>query len=415
MRRLARSQNAKQYTAAVIAFGLVAYYLFSHDLLYFVSLLAELLRTLGIALLVLRVTRKTQSVSGLSLKTQQLYGAVFVTRLMFKVVYEQDYLYAMIETGAMVRPLPQLPTLSLPVVSTPLRRSRCRCGPMLRPHSAPRVPRRSQPTSSTSSACSTMLHIRRAPSPPPAPGKNRVCALYGHETVTLQSRFCGGRGARGARDRAESPVQEDNDSFNSLYLVGPCLLVALILHPNVTGSWLINVLWAFSTYLEALALIPQLFVFHSASRTVDNMTSLWIVSLFISRVLECSFWFVALFFRGYMKIWSSIVWYVVVTEAVHTLLLFDFVRNFYKCYQHVFSPPTTPADPNCVVPTTWLERATHVGCGVGRFRACRSCCHRGGGSRARTIESLARATRPVWSRESWVKGQCKCRFCNENI
>jgi hypothetical protein len=231
----------------------------------------------------------------------------------------------------------------------------------------------------------------------------RVRALWSwNESVTLQSRFCGGRGARGARDRAESPGQEDNDSFNSLYLVGPCLLVALILHPNVTGSWLINVLWAFSTYLEALALIPQLFVFHSASRTVDNMTSLWIVSLFISRVLECSFWFVALFFRGYMKIWSSIVWYVVVTEAVHTLLLFDFVRNFYKCYQHVFPPPTTPAHHNCVVPTTWLERATHVGCGVGRFRACRSCCHRGGGSRARTIESLARATRPVWSRESWI-------------
>lgn len=250
MRRLARSQNAKQYTAAVIAFGLVAYYLFSHDLLYFVSLLAELLRTLGIALLVLRVTRKTQSVSGLSLKTQQLYGAVFVTRLMFKVVYEQDYLYAMIETGAM--------------------------------------------------------------------------ALTAYLVYLIRVQY-------------HASYQEDNDSFNSLYLVGPCLLVALILHPNVTGSWLINVLWAFSTYLEALALIPQLFVFHSASRTVDNMTSLWIVSLFISRVLECSFWFVALFFRGYMKIWSSIVWYVVVTEAVHTLLLFDFVRNFYKCYQHSMS------------------------------------------------------------------------------
>lgn len=29
--------------------------------------------------------------------------------------------------------------------------------------------------------------------------------------------------------------------------------------------------------------------------------------------------------------------YVILTEAVHTLLLFDFVRNFYKCYQQGMS------------------------------------------------------------------------------
>ena len=43
---------------------------------------------------------------------------------------------------------------------------------------------------------------------------------------------------------------------------------------------------------QAVALLPQLFVFHAASRIVDNMTSLWIVSLFLSRLLECTFWWV---------------------------------------------------------------------------------------------------------------------------
>jgi hypothetical protein len=38
---------------------------------------------------VLRVVKKTHSVQGLSLKTQQLYLIVFVTRLIFKVAYEQ--------------------------------------------------------------------------------------------------------------------------------------------------------------------------------------------------------------------------------------------------------------------------------------------------------------------------------------
>ena len=43
---------------------------------------------------------------------------------------------------------------------------------------------------------------------------------------------------------------------------------------------------------QAVALLPQLFVFHAASRIVDNMTSLWIVSLVLSRLLECTFWWV---------------------------------------------------------------------------------------------------------------------------
>ena len=51
-------------------------------------------------LLVLRVVKKTQSVQGLSLKTQQLYAMVFLTRLLFKIAYEQDYLYALIEMVA---------------------------------------------------------------------------------------------------------------------------------------------------------------------------------------------------------------------------------------------------------------------------------------------------------------------------
>mmetsp|Transcript_18013 Transcript_18013/g.59165 ORF Transcript_18013/g.59165 Transcript_18013/m.59165 type:complete len:306 (+) Transcript_18013:40-957(+) len=256
IRRMQRKEG-KSYAYILGVMVLMIWYLFSHDFLYFVSLLAEVLRTFGIVLLVLRVVKKTQSVQGLSLKTQQLYAAVFLTRLMFKIAYEQDYLYAFIET-----------------IATGL-----------------------------------------------------TCYL-----VFLM------------RIQYKASYQEENDGFNDLYIIGACGVIGLFLHPNVTSNWFINVLWAFSTYLEAVALLPQLYVFHSASKTVDNMTSLWIVSLFLSRVLECSFWFVALFFRGYMKIWSSIVWYVIITELVHTFLLLDFVRNFYKCYQQGM---------NMLLPSAW--------------------------------------------------------------
>lgn len=256
LKKLSAGSSA-HYIALVLIMTVLLWYMFAHDFLYLVSMLAEMLRTFGIILLCLRVVKKTQSVQGLSLKTQQLYAVVFGTRLLFKLSYEEDYLYAMVELTAFVL------------------------------------------------TCYLVYLMRFA-----------YAASY----------------------------QGENDNFKDAYILVPCLALAILLHPTVTGVWVINVLWAFSTYLESVALLPQLFVFHSASRTVDNMTSLWIVSLFLSRILECSFWFVALFFRGYMRIWSSIVWYVVLTEVVHTLLLLDFVRNFYKCYKQGM---------NMLLPSAW--------------------------------------------------------------
>jgi hypothetical protein len=56
----------------------------------------------GTFLLVTRVTRKTHSVQGLSLKTQLLYLCVFTTRLLFKIFYEKDYTYAAVEVVATI-------------------------------------------------------------------------------------------------------------------------------------------------------------------------------------------------------------------------------------------------------------------------------------------------------------------------
>eukprot|EP00283_Hemiselmis_rufescens_P007681 CAMPEP_0173429510 /NCGR_PEP_ID=MMETSP1357-20121228/8197_1 /TAXON_ID=77926 /ORGANISM="Hemiselmis rufescens, Strain PCC563" /LENGTH=341 /DNA_ID=CAMNT_0014393703 /DNA_START=74 /DNA_END=1099 /DNA_ORIENTATION=- len=242
------TMKQQSYGVLVGITTLLLWYGFSHDFLYFISLLAEILRCFGFFLLVLRVVKKTHSVQGLSLKSQQLFCGVFATRLMFKVFYEDDYLYAFVELLA------------------------------------------------TCLSCYLVFLMR------------------------VQHR---------------NSYQRDADTMKELYIIAPCLLVALFLHPSVTKTWLMNVLWAFSTYLECFALLPQLFVFHSASRTVDNMTSLWIVSLFLSRALECTFWIIALFFRDYQRTWSKVVWYVVITELVHTAMLLDFVRNFYKCYKQV--------------------------------------------------------------------------------
>jgi ER lumen protein retaining receptor len=55
----------------------------------------------------------------------------------------------------------------------------------------------------------------------------------------------------------KSTYQEENDTFKDVYILAPCALLGLVLHPNVTGTWLVNVLWAFSTYLEVGRPFPR--------------------------------------------------------------------------------------------------------------------------------------------------------------
>ncbi|OMO62226.1 ER lumen protein retaining receptor [Corchorus olitorius] len=48
---------------------------------------------------------------------------------------------------------------------------------------------------------------------------------------------------------------KDQDTFRHYFLIPPCLLLALLIHPAFN---VMEVLWAFSLYLEAVAILPQL-------------------------------------------------------------------------------------------------------------------------------------------------------------
>ena len=76
------------------------------------------------------------------------------------------------------------------------------------------------------------------------------------------------------------------DSFGSLYLppqlgvlwlVLGALVLAVLLHPNLNGNFMTDTAWTFALYLEAVAVMPQLFMFQKARekevRFLCNTTS----------------------------------------------------------------------------------------------------------------------------------------------
>lgn len=119
-----------------------------------------------------------------------------------------------------------------------------------------------------------------------------------------------------------------------------CLLLALILHPKVaSNNFLFNTLWAFSTYLECMSLLPQVVKIsgqlksEQRGNTVDAVVANYIAALFVSRILEGCFWIIALYIKKYARIYNDIPYYVITTEIVHTALLVQFIVYYVKHYK----------------------------------------------------------------------------------
>ena len=64
------------------------------------------------------------------------------------------------------------------------------------------------------------------------------------------------------------------DTFRVVFLVGPCFVLAVL----VNHSSLSQVLWTFSIYLEAVAILPQL-VLLQRTKNIDTLTGNYVFLL----------------------------------------------------------------------------------------------------------------------------------------
>jgi ER lumen protein retaining receptor len=68
---------------------------------------------------------------------------------------------------------------------------------------------------------------------------------------------------------------KEQDTFRYAFLVAPCFALALVLHNMFTFT---EVLWTFSIYLEAVAILPQL-VLMQRTQNIDNLTGNYVFLL----------------------------------------------------------------------------------------------------------------------------------------
>jgi len=110
------------------------------------------------------------------------------------------------------------------------------------------------------------------------------------------------------------------DSFSLYYLIPPCAVLALIFNDYFSFT---EVLWTFSIYLEAVAIIPQLIVVHGTAKRekgfVENLTSHYVFTLGGYRALYLLNWIYRYLTEDDYRNW--IVW---IAGTVQTAVYCDF-------------------------------------------------------------------------------------------
>ncbi|CAH8355484.1 unnamed protein product [Eruca vesicaria subsp. sativa] len=117
---------------------------------------------------------------------------------------------------------------------------------------------------------------------------------------------------------------KDLDTFRHQYVVLACFVLALILNEKFT---LQEVFWAFSIYLEAVAILPQL-VLLQRSGNVDNLTGQYVLFLGAYRGLYIINWIYRYFTEDHFTRWIACV-----SGLVQTALYADFFYYYYLSWK----------------------------------------------------------------------------------
>ncbi|KAK1259935.1 ER lumen protein retaining receptor [Acorus gramineus] len=125
---------------------------------------------------------------------------------------------------------------------------------------------------------------------------------------------------------------EELDSLPRHFVVVPCVVLAVFVHPYIRNLHINRILWAFSVYMEAISVLPQLRYMQNA-KSVEPVTSHYVFALGVARILGFGHWVLRVIETGGHMIWGTgFLWMpmMLLAELVQTFILFDFCYYYIK-------------------------------------------------------------------------------------
>jgi len=118
---------------------------------------------------------------------------------------------------------------------------------------------------------------------------------------------------------------KEQDTFRVIFLIMPCLILALVINHDFTIP---EILWTFSIYLEAVAILPQL-VLLQRTKNVDTLTGNYVFLLGGYRALYLLNWIYRFFTESGYRQW--IVWCSgVVQTAIYCDFFYYYIQSWRK-------------------------------------------------------------------------------------
>ena len=128
------------------------------------------------------------------------------------------------------------------------------------------------------------------------------------------------------RNKYYASYDKEHDNFNVLFLIVPSALLALVINDEFA---VIEILWAFSIYLESVAIFPQLILLQR-TKEVETLTADYVGTLGAYRFFYILNWI----YRYYIGDPSYSNWFVYVCGIIQTALYVDFFYYYLKSRWH---------------------------------------------------------------------------------
>lgn len=120
-----------------------------------------------------------------------------------------------------------------------------------------------------------------------------------------------------------------------VWLAGPALILAIMLHPSLNGNWLTDTMWTWALYLEAVATLPQLNMFsrlQGKQKMLEPFTANFVFGLAAARLLQFIFWISSFHELNdkYAQHWGGKYpgHFVVVSQLVNLIVVGDYVYQY---------------------------------------------------------------------------------------
>jgi len=127
--------------------------------------------------------------------------------------------------------------------------------------------------------------------------------------------------------------QMESDCFPSRYLMLAAIIAAAIVRLDISHQYAKDVLWTFGAYLDAVSMVPQLWIIAQSGGVVDESVGHHMAAYFISRLMQVIFWWAI---RGtWMGGMGFTGWVILVVFVAKLILLSSFMCFYFKaCITH---------------------------------------------------------------------------------